>query len=72
MKQTAFDLIKSTLLEKKIVDNYWAIDSRVTTRLSDVIFKLRNEGLEIETVRGKDMENPYVGDEKNTYYKLVN
>lgn len=70
-KKTAFDLIKSTLLEKKIIDNYSMIDKRVTTRLSDAIFKLRNSGLEIETVRGRDMLKPKKGDDKNTYYKLI-
>lgn len=71
MKTTAFETIQDILKKEGVISNYWCIDNRVTTRLSDAIFKLRNNGWNINTVRGKDMLHPKEGDEKNTYYQLI-
>ena len=71
MKQTAIDLVKETLVRDKIVNNFWAIDHRITTRLADTILTLRQSGWNIETVKGKDMLHPKEGDERNCYYKLI-
>ncbi len=70
-KETAFAEIQKRLLKEKVIDNYYCIDKRLTTRLSDAIFKLRNEGWNIETVRGHEMPNWTLKNKKNTYYKLI-
>lgn len=70
-KDTAFDTIKSILLKKKLVDNYSMIDKRITTRLSDAIFKLRCLGWNIETIRGYEMPKWTAKTKKNTYYQLI-
>lgn len=70
-KDTAFDTIKSILLKKKLVDNYSMIDKRITTRLSDAIFKLRLAGWNIETIRGYEMPKWTAKNKKNTYYQLI-
>lgn len=70
-KDTAFDTIKSILLKKKVIDNYYVIDKRITTRISDVIFKLRNQGWNIETVMGRDIPKCPRKNIKNCYYKLI-
>ena len=71
-QDTAFDTIQSILLKDGIISNYYCINKRLTTRLSDAIFKLRNDGWEIETIRGYEMPNWTKKDKKNTYYKLIN
>lgn len=70
-KDTAFAKIQKRLLKKGIVDNYWAIDTRLTTRISDAIFKLRCLGWNIETIRGYEMPKWTAKTKKNTYYQLI-
>jgi hypothetical protein len=50
------------LEERGEIDNFWAIDTRLTTRLSAAIHDLRNLNWEIETTRTEN---------KNTHYKLI-
>lgn len=62
---TQLNVIRDRLLERREVDNFWAIDNRITTRLGAHIFTLRkelNNGWEIKTERLPD---------KNTVYRLV-
>ncbi len=56
-------LIKQILEDKGEVDNLWCIQNGIW-RLGDIIFRLRNEGLNIKTIY-----NPEVS--KNTHYKLI-
>lgn len=58
-------IVEEKLLADGFVTNFWAIDSRTTLRLGDIIFKLRNEGWEFST------ESGYIGDTKNWRYILV-
>jgi hypothetical protein len=67
---TKFDQVKNHLLEKKEINTWIAITRFGATRLSDIIFKLRNQGWDIksEPVENKDRNgNPchYVN------YKLI-
>lgn len=41
---TIKDKVLSILREEGQIDNYWAIDNRLTTRLSDTIFQLVQDG----------------------------
>lgn len=43
---TQLDTIKEKLRRDGHVDNFWCIDTRLTTRLSDKIFKLKKLGWE--------------------------
>ncbi|EHV1413903.1 hypothetical protein K0C29_001834, partial [Campylobacter jejuni] len=42
-----------------IIDNFYCIDKRITTRLGAYIYNLRNKGYEIETVRNKETRNTF-------------
>jgi len=42
-------IIKEKLLGEGQVSNYWLIDNRITTRGSEYIRQLREEGMEIST-----------------------
>lgn len=44
MKTTNKQVIEKQLRDFGYVDNHWAIDTKVTTRLGAVIFKLKEEG----------------------------
>ena len=48
MKKTNEDKVVDILLKQGYVDNFYCIDTRLTTRLSDVILKLRAKGWEFD------------------------
>jgi hypothetical protein len=54
--------VANILLKDGHIDNFWAIDTRLSTRLGAQIYELREIGYEIETSRTPD---------KNTHYKLI-
>ncbi len=61
MKISQLQQVENILLREGKIDNFFAIDTRLTLRLGDIIFKLRNKGYEIQT----DTTT------KNTVYKLI-
>jgi hypothetical protein len=54
--------VANILEEHGVIDNFWAIDTRLSTRLSAQIHELRDLGYHIETSRTEN---------KNTHYKLI-
>ena len=56
--------VKRKLLEDGYIDNHWAIDNRLSTRLGAIIYNLRQEGMEIE---GK-----FIDRTRNFRYTLLN
>jgi hypothetical protein len=69
MKLTQLEIVRERLEKHKVIDNYWCIDTRLTTRLSDKILHLRMEGMKIEGATGKKLGKS----KKNwkNYYYLV-
>lgn len=63
-KQTQIEHIRKKLLKEGYVTNLYAINHHIW-RLSDIIFRLRGEGMEIETIY-KNKKG-----ERNTKYVLV-
>lgn len=57
--------VEEKLLRDGFCTNFWAIDTRTTLRLGDIIFKLRKEGWEFSPDSG------YIGDTKNWKYILT-
>ncbi|TBR79834.1 hypothetical protein DU473_06690 [Campylobacter novaezeelandiae] len=51
--------ILNILLNKGKIDNFYCIDTRITTRLGAYICNLRNKGYIIETQRSKESRNTY-------------
>jgi hypothetical protein len=62
MKKRQIDVIADILTERGHIDNFYAIETKLTYRLAARVADLRALGWEIET---KEMPN------KNTYYRLV-
>ena len=62
-KQTIKDKVEQILMKNGCVDNFQCIDSRLTTRLSDVILHLKDEGWEFD-----EEKSGYIGDTKNWRY----
>lgn len=58
-------IIKEILEQQGFISNYYCIDTRLTTRLSEYIRQLREEGMEIET----DFD-PKKNRNKDCIYKL--
>ncbi|RTJ20996.1 helix-turn-helix domain-containing protein [Campylobacter jejuni] len=52
-------IVLELLLKNGIINNFYCIDKRITTRLGAYIYNLRNKGYEIETVRNKDTRNTF-------------
>ncbi|KJD21143.1 hypothetical protein TM01_08950 [Campylobacter jejuni subsp. jejuni] len=52
-------IVLELLLKNGIIDNFYYIDKRITTRLGAYIYNLRNKGYEIETVRNKETRNTF-------------
>ncbi|ELF1517342.1 hypothetical protein RBO73_001249 [Campylobacter jejuni] len=52
-------IVLELLLKNGIIDNFYWIDKRITTRLGAYIYNLRNKGYEIETVRNKETRNTF-------------
>ena len=65
MKTSQRDIIQRILREEKKVDNFRCIDERITTRLSDIIFRLKKEGWEFNS------HFSIIGNKKNFIYELV-
>lgn len=63
---TAKEKIYNILQNQGYVDNYYVIDNRITTRLSDVIFRLQNER-KIELDQDKC---GFTNGDKNYFYYL--
>lgn len=61
---TAKAKIIDHILKYGYVENHWAIDNRITTRLSDVIFKMRKDGW--------DFIGEEIGEHKNFRYTATN
>lgn len=54
-KKSNKQIIKKLLLDNGQISNYYLIDNRITTRASEYIRQLREEGLDIETeMNGKE------------------
>ncbi|EQA3513747.1 helix-turn-helix domain-containing protein [Campylobacter coli] len=51
--------VLNILLNKGKIDNFYCIDTRITTRLGAYIYNLRNKGYAIETVRNKETRNTF-------------
>ena len=51
MKTTKFKLVKDHLLNDGSITSWFAFENFGATRLSDIIYKLRNDGWCINTVR---------------------
>lgn len=51
--------VLNILLNKGKIDNFYCIDTRITTRLGAYIYNLRIKGYEIETVRNKETRNTF-------------
>lgn len=49
MKQTQRQQVEAILKQDGKISNFYAINNRITIRLSDIIMKLRRDGWEIET-----------------------
>jgi hypothetical protein len=60
------DKVKKILLDEGVIDNKFCLMNGTSWRLSDIILKLRREGMDIETI----YNTPEVG--KNTHYILKN
>ena len=58
---TAKDRILEYLNLRGEISNFYCIDNRITTRLSDVVFKLKKVGWDFEPVM----------EEKNCVYKVI-
>ncbi|EAH7746955.1 hypothetical protein EPG13_06560 [Campylobacter coli] len=52
-------IVLELLLKNGIIDNFYCIDKRITTRLGAYIYNLRNKGYAIETVRNKETRNTF-------------
>lgn len=52
-------IVLELLLKNGIIDNFYCIDERITTRLGAYIYNLRNKGYTIETVRSKETRNTF-------------
>lgn len=63
MKITIKNTVEQLLLKNGYIDNYYCIDSRLTTRLSAVILNLKLEGWEFD-----EDKSGYLGDTKNWRY----
>ena len=63
--KTNKEIVKEKLEQDGFGSNYWCIDNRITTRLSEYIRQLRVEGMEIET----DFD-PKKNHNKDCVYKL--
>ncbi|EPA9041802.1 helix-turn-helix domain-containing protein [Campylobacter coli] len=46
-------------IKQRKIDNFYCIDTRITTRLGAYIYNLRNKGYTIETVRNKETRNTF-------------
>lgn len=68
MTQTQIEQVRKRLEKNGKVDNYWAIDNRITTRLGAYICDLRKAGWKITTKRGFQLTKCPNGEEKNTFY----
>jgi len=68
MKKTQIEQVMERFEKKGFVDNYWAIDNYVTTRLGAYICDLRKAGWKITTKRGFQLTKCPKGQEKNTFY----
>jgi len=64
MKTSQKEIIKSKLEKEGEVTNLWAIQNGMW-RLGDIIFRLRGEGLNIETIFMEE------GVGKNCHYRLI-
>lgn len=62
-KITVKDKVEQILKDRGCVDNYYLIDNRITTRLSDVILHLKEEGWEFD-----EEKSGYIGNTKNWRY----
>lgn len=64
MRNTIKSAVLAILRSKGSIDNYYCIDNHITTRLSDCIFRLVNEGkIEID-----DEKSGYLPNSKNWNY----
>lgn len=62
-KETIKEQVKEILERDGKIDNFYCIDNRITTRLSDTIFRLQKEGWEFD-----EEKSGYLGDSKNWCY----
>lgn len=59
--------VKEILLNKGKIDNFYCIDTRLTTRLGAIINLLKNEGMEFD-----EEKSGYINGTKNWRYYLKN
>ncbi|HDZ4931892.1 TPA: hypothetical protein RTF91_000823 [Campylobacter jejuni] len=52
-------IVLGLLLKNGVVDNFYCINKRITTRLGAYIYNLRNKGYAIETIRNKNTRNTF-------------
>lgn len=69
-KQSQKEMVLNQLYKKGYVSNFWAIENYIL-RLGDIIFKLKNEGLDIEGDYAKNISNFKSKEEKNWVYILA-
>jgi len=69
---TAKQKIINRIIETGQVDNHWAIDNRITTRLGAVIHKLKKQGWDFETKMQDDKNCIYVVTKKPTEISEIN
>ena len=69
MKKTQKQIVKERLEKYGVVDNYYFIDNRITTRLGAYIHTLRDEGMKIVGEFGKKLGKSKKN-WKNYYYML--
>ena len=68
MKKTQKEIVLERMMKLGYIDNFYCIHNYIL-RLSDIIFRLRNEGMKIETKSGKELKKPKAL-HKNFYYIL--
>jgi hypothetical protein len=70
MKKTQLQIVREHLEKYNVIDNYWCIDTRLTTRLGAIIHTLRSEGMVIDGNFGKNLGKNRKN-WKNYYYSIV-
>lgn len=65
-KVTQKDIVAGRLKEVGFVDNFWAIENRISLRLGAIIFKLKEEGYIFDEVK-----SGFVEGSKNWRYYLA-
>lgn len=69
-KQSQKEIVLNQLYKKGHVSNFWAIENYIL-RLGDIIFRLKNEGYDIEGDFAKNIKNFRSKEEKNWVYVLA-